>query len=269
MKAFLWCLVVILLGAMSSSTYADVDCSSVTNPPTVFFVNGMRSGEKSSELTVEKLKESYFSYLGSLPNQSYVTDEMRCVRFRPAHNQKEEPWNELLEVFLQSVPDDTVAFWQWIDLIPGVTVPEWFRNAQLALEETIVSAFAYIVDEDLQQHIDQYAGTLGKRMVIAHSQGNFYATQANVLLPPGLRIPVFAVATPEGTSPSLGYLTHDDDNIINKVRFVTGALPANAAGECDEESDWTCHGMKESYLRANGEYIARHILNTFFPPVLY
>ncbi len=269
MKAFLWCLVVILLGAMSSSTYADVDCSSVTNPPTVFFVNGMRSGEKSSELTVEKLKESYFSYLGSLPNQSYVTDEMRCVRFLPAHNQNEEPWNELLEVFLQSVPDDTVAFWQWIDLIPGVTVPEWFRNVQLALEETIVSAFAYIVDEDLQQHIDQYAGTLGKRMVIAHSQGNFYATQANVLLPPDLRIPVFAVATPEGISPSLGYLTHDDDHVINAIRLVTGALPANAAGECVEKDDWTCHGMKESYLRANGEYIARHILNTFFPPVLY
>ena len=269
MKAFSWCFAIVLLGVMSASTYADVDCSSVTNPPTVFFVNGMRADSDSVEETKEELRGVYLSHLDSLPNQSYVTDEMRCVSFRVAHNQNEETWNELLEVFLQSVPDDTVAFWQWIDLIPGVTVPEWFRNAQLALEETIVSAFAYIVDEDLQQHIDQYAGTLGKRMVIAHSQGNFYATQANVLLPPDLRIPVFAVATPEGTSPSLGYLTHDDDYVINTARLVTGALPANAAGECDEESDWSCHGMKESYLRTNGDYIAQHILDTFFPPVLY
>ena len=269
MKVFSLCCAIVLLGVMSAFARADVDCSSVTNPPTVFFVNGMRDDKFVAERIKDKLKEVYTSYLNSLPNQSYVTDEMRCVQFRLAHNQNEESWLELLEVFLQSIPDDTVAFWQWMDLIPGVTVPEWFRDAQLALEETIVSAFAYIVDEDLQQHVDQYAGTIGNRIVVAHSQGNFYTTEANRLLPPSLRVPVFAVATPEGVSPSLGYLTHNDDHVINAIRLATGALPANAAGECDEESDWSCHGMQESYLRTDGEDIARKIHDTFFPPVPY
>ena len=269
MKSFSLCFVAILFGLGSLSAHADVDCSSVTNPPTVFFVNGMRADSDSAEETKKKLREVYLSYLNSLPNQSYVTDEMWCVQFRLAHNQKEDLWLELLEVFLQSIPDDTVAFWQWVDLVPGITVPEWFKEAQLAVEETVVSAFAYIVDEYLRQHVDEYAGTIGNRIVVAHSQGNFYTTEANRLLPASLRIPVFAVATPEGISPSLGYLTNDDDHVINAIRLATGALPANAAGGCDEESDWSCHGMSETYLRTDGEDIARTIHNTLFPPVPY
>lgn len=266
MKVWLYLLsfIVILFGVGSASAYADVDCSSISNPPTVFFVNGMRADKASAEKTRDKLKEVYFSFVNSLPNQSYVADEMRCVRFQAAHNQKEDAWLELLEVFLQSVPDDTTTFWQWIDMAAGISVPEWFREAQLNVTKTISTAFAYIVDEDLQQHVENYAGTLGRRLVIAHSQGNFYATEANLLLPSNLRVPVFAVATPESVDSYRGYLTYGSDEVINAIRNITGALPANAEGICGAD-DWSCHGMRETYLETSGQDIGRAIYEALSP----
>lgn len=267
MKACLLSFVVILFGSNSVLAYADVDCSSISNPPTVFFVNGMRTDKSSAEKTRDKLKEVYYSYVNSL-DSSLVEDEMRCVQFRIAHNQKEEAWLELLEVFLQSVPDDTTIFWQWMDMATGISVPEWFREAQLNVTKTISTAFAYIVDEDLQEHAMVYAGTLGRHVVVAHSQGNFYATETNLLLPSSLRVHIFAVATPESVEPYSGYLTYEKDAVINAIRDVTGALPANAEGVCGT-NDWSCHGMRETYLETSGQRIGQAVYVSLLPVVPY
>lgn len=269
MKVFRWfcVLMVFLCGSSIGLAQETVDCSTIADRPTVFFVNGMYTDWEPAEATKEDLKESYFSFINSLPNQDYVTDEMRCVDFRIAHNQKEEAWLDLLEAFVQSFSDDTVTFWHWVSRSSGFPVPEWFKEKQLEVAKTISSAFAYIVDEDLRKHVDVYAGTLGSRMVVAHSQGNYYATQANLLLPAYLRISAFAIATPEGNEPDGGYLTYANDTVINAVREITGALPANAEGNCEE--DWSCHGMREVYLQTDRRLIAWTIFTTLFPPVPY
>ena len=269
MKMFRWFCSWIVILCYSSVSFAQetVDCSALIDRPTVFFVNGMYTDRKPAERIVEDLKESYFSFLASLPNQDYLTDEMRCVEFRVAHNQKEEAWLDLLEAFVQSLSDDTVTFWHWVARTHGFPVPEWFKEKQLEISKAISSAFAYVIDEDLRKHVDVYAGMLGSRMVVAHSQGNYYATQANLLLPAYLRIPAFAVATPEGSEPDRGYLTYANDTVINAVRGITGALPANAEGNCEE--DWSCHGMREVYLQTDRRLIAWTIFTTLFPPVPY
>lgn len=264
-RLLLMCLVLFVF--RPSLTYGETDCSSIIDPPVVFFVNGMYTDKGAAYDAKNDLRNSYFSFLASLPNQSSVTDEMRCVEFRVAHNQREEAWLDLLEAFVQSLSDDTITFWQWMARSHGIFVPEWFREKQLEISKTVSSALAYIVDDDLRKHVDVYAGTLGNRIVVAHSQGNYYATEANLLLPAYLRVPVFAVATPEGNEPDEGYLTYGNDTVINALRAITGALPANAEGNCS--TDWSCHGMRESYLATDREHISRKIFNVLFPPVPY
>lgn len=102
MKVFRWfcSLIVILCGSPVGLAQEAVDCSAITDRPTVFFVNGMYTDVELAEEARKDLKASYLSFLNSLPNQDYVTDEMRCVDFRIAHNQKEEAWLDILEAFV-------------------------------------------------------------------------------------------------------------------------------------------------------------------------
>ncbi|QQS20962.1 MAG: hypothetical protein IPL87_00170 [Candidatus Moraniibacteriota bacterium] len=274
MKAVLWFsrLLVLLLIVLCQQEIAVAQgadrCSAIANKSTVFYVNGMYVDAFSAEMTKQRLKATYLSYLETIPDQQFVTDEMRCVEFRVAHNQREKAWLDLLEAFVQSSSDDTVHFWEWISRSHGIPVPEWFKEVELTVSKTISSAIFYIVDGDLRQHVETYAGTNGRGIVVPHSQGNFYATQANLLLPRELRLPVLAIATPESVAPSLGYVTGENDMVINTIRDVTGALPANANVPCSPD-DWTCHGMSETYLGGRGMDIAWKIHGALFPPVPY
>lgn len=261
MKMTVACLTLALLGSVSA--YAEeVDCSGITFPKTVFFVNGMNSIPDDAEKAKKELEKAYLSYLDTLPNP---TDYERCVRFDLGYNQNEDAVTQIFEAALQSIPDQWVYFWNINLGLIWDLVPDWYKDAILNAAKDFSSDVAYLIDEDLQVQIEKYRNAPGDYVFVAHSQGNFYANEANHILG---NVPTFSIATPESAlasrSPFSLYLTFEEDKVIDAVRILTGALEANAQGNC--EQDWSCHKMRQAYLHTSQEYIGKKIYFILSPP---
>jgi hypothetical protein len=144
---------------------------------------------------------------------------------------------QLLEFSRQRQAAVDSAFWRWLG---GLAVaPEWFKTMMNDLA-VATNASAYIKDVDLQLQLNGdpanpnqpgYRPLLnqGKRVVIvAHSQGNFYANMVydGLQWSGGLTtnsLGIVAVASPDSRVAGGGpYLTLNEDYII---RPIPGALP--------------------------------------------
>lgn len=150
---------------------------------------------------------------------------------------------QLYEVFVQKQAANDSSFWRWLGGI--ASAPSWFKTMMNDLA-TATNANAYVDDATLQKQLNGdpadpalqpgYRILLkeGKRVVIvAHSQGNFYANTAYdglVQQYPGYanRLGIVAVATPDSRVAGGGqYITVPEDAVIAAVRGVyPGTLPA-------------------------------------------
>lgn len=154
---------------------------------------------------------------------------------------------QLYEAFVQKQAANDSSFWRWLGGIAAA--PTWFKTMMNDLA-TATNANAYVDDVALQLQLNGdpadpvlqpgYRPLLkeGKRVVIvAHSQGNFYANTAYdglVQQYPDYanRLGIVAVATPDSRVAGNGmYITVPEDAVISAVRNIyPSTLPSKPVG---------------------------------------
>ena len=148
---------------------AVVECDKPNDPEQVriYFANGMNN--ESWDILASK---------DALQDLVVLTSDRS---FGISENTKETFFRQLLEVYSQKESESS-QFWLW--LADMSLAPQWFQDAVIAAQTTLVNNVSYALDKDLRIMINEYLQDLnsGKKVVIvSHSQGNFYANEAESL----------------------------------------------------------------------------------------
>ncbi|MFA6408372.1 MAG: hypothetical protein WCW36_02825 [Candidatus Paceibacterota bacterium] len=220
----------------------------------VVFGNGILGTEAKAEFAKERLK----TVLGA----SLTADEFNRLEFGVAYNHSYGYLSDLYESLKQKMSQDNVveSFWRWL----GNTqfVPQVVRDEALR----IASAFDFstqVGTNDLDIHLQTYRSSVlaGKTVVVvAHSQGNFFANAAyNVLYNGVTPIPansfgIVSVANPASFVGGGGpYTTALEDLVIAAVARVPGVVPPLLPNVSNINSgavitDWLGHSITGEYL---------------------
>jgi hypothetical protein len=149
-------------------------CLEGTPKAALFFSNGISDGEVT-QVDTENSAKLVRAYLKRDRPTAFNYD---CLRVAAAHNEGEAWAVQLFEAFLQSQVQNPYRFWRWL---AGLELaPESFARLFSTLAAN-VNNHAYVRDTDLQNQIAQYTAAIGqgeKVIVVAHSQGNFYANSS-------------------------------------------------------------------------------------------
>ena len=145
----------------------------------------------------------------------------------------------------------------------------------LDISDTLIQKFfAKQTDYDLIEMLADASEkiTTQKVLLVAHSQGNFYANNFYKKVAgkdkgiPSQSIGVYGVALPASFVAGGGrYLTSDTDNVINSFRnFAGDILPANTSIKLDpnDKSFERGHSFSEVYIPAEGVRIVSDIQNS-------
>jgi hypothetical protein len=181
---------------------------------------------------------------------------------------------DLLEANIQSLQQNYSQFWRILSgLVP---MPASFRDRLIELAERIDGA-QLVGAQDTRQHVENYRRNIlqGKKVVlVAHSQGNFFANQSHGLLTADERrsFGIVGVATPANRVASGGpHITYFGDLVILAVRAFNlragrfPPLPANTDTPSGTD-DLTGHFFQDSYLApgsAGRSRIASNVVDTF------
>lgn len=220
------------------------------NNVSLFFGNGMSNTMDDAQLSLSVLQGRVSSTLPT--NSTYK------ISYAISYNRNENGLIQLVQVAAQQNLDNWASFWNYLS---GIEIaPDWFKNAMKDIE-TKVDAFSYVIDADLQTHVQKYRSEIleGKKViVVSHSQGNFYANRAygNVN---SASLGIVAVATPANFVAGNGpYTTLTNDLVIMAVRLIDpGTLPPNATNNTD--FDWSGHNFIDAYL--NGDVSGPRIIS--------
>ncbi len=224
MKLSIFIICIIIVISVTTKGYSECDHPNSPEEVRIYFANGMSN-------TFREAKESK----RVLQNELGMQDK----DFGIAYNDDENWLLQLLHVYEQR-KHESDEFWYWLRHMNEA--PQWFRDEYVQkvgrFNENMVRN-----DPDLQKHIRQYIADLvsGKKVVIvAHSQGNFYANNAYRYIKinyPEYKnsIGIVSVATPSNWVEGGGsyvlnnvYTNNPEDLIINLVRSVyPDTLPAN------------------------------------------
>jgi hypothetical protein len=149
-----------------------------------------------------------------------------------AYNLNESALVELLQVATQKSEEYGRSFFQWLSDLS--LAKDDFRILAFAVSRSY-DKLRYVSDQDLKSQVAAYRTDIaaGKTvLVVAHSQGNFYANSAWHLIQ-GLegaagRFFVVGAAAPVNSIAGGGpYATLTQDLVIKAVRTAFSALPAN------------------------------------------
>ena len=215
--------------------------------------------------------------LNSSPNNAY----------RTSYNANENWLTQLLQVYQQKKIDQKLEvqseeYWYWLRNMEEA--PQWFQAVYNDSMDEFQESDVYN-DPYLVSHVNNYLQDLynGKKVVIvAHSQGNFYANNAYRRIlneHPEYRenIGIVGVATPASSvlgwnndnaayPYGLYYTTNASDLVINLVRaFYPETLPPNPSQGYSTGFFSANHGFVDTYLDQNGPFrnrIRDHILQT-------
>jgi hypothetical protein len=142
------------------------------------------------------------------------------VTFAYSYNNSEDDVTQVLQVIGQALDDKAVQFQKWINT-PS-SAPSWARNAIKSAEQSSRES-AFVNDADLTAHVTKYKSDLvsGKRVIVlAHSQGNFYANRAHAGLSSKAGFGIVSVGTPANSTAGDGpYTTLTNDQIIGPVPY--------------------------------------------------
>jgi hypothetical protein len=141
------------------------------------------------------------------------------------------------------------------------------KDAIQSIEQS-ANADTYVKDPDLDAHVARYTADLteGKRViVVAHSQGNFYANKAHEHLSSTAGFGIVAVATPASYTAGNGpYTTLTNDEVIKPIPNRKAANTTNGAAfvKATEGSDG--HSFTGNYLAGDvsGPKIVGHVKST-------
>ncbi|MDQ6966247.1 MAG: hypothetical protein Q9M23_04935, partial [Mariprofundaceae bacterium] len=174
---------------------------------------------------------------------------------------------QLHEAFVQKQAATYAMFWRWAGGLPGA--PAWFSTLMQDIA-VATNATAYVNDADLQKQLSGdpanlqqqpgYRALLNKGMrvvIVAHSQGNFYANRAYDALAAqkpawGNSVGIVAVASPDIRVASINglHVTAIEDVVI--AALWPNTLTANATNTTTGGSTDPCgHDFVGSYLNGN------------------
>ncbi len=230
----------------SANTLVAVECDEPTAQESVriYFANGMSNTPKHARDSKKELQKIL---------------EMPDKDFGLSYNDNENWLLQLLHVYKQR-ENSSDDFWYWLRNMSEA--PKWFHDEYVQkvgrFNENMVRN-----DPDLTRHINKYLADLnsGKKVVIvAHSQGNFYANNAYRYIKlnyPHYKdsIGIVSVATPAtwvegGGTYSINnvYTTNPEDLIIQLVEaFYSDTLNPNVPAY-DNPNSMTDHGFIDTYL---------------------
>ncbi len=246
-KAVIWFFFLLLFRLLigNCSVYATEDYN-----VSIFFANGMNTPSRIDAFKqLEVLKAKIKNQLPSVVN----------AKFFLAYNFKEGWLSQLIEVVAQRQLDDWSYFCTWLS--GAVPAPDWFRDAVLD-QARAVNEGSYISDSDLQEHVDTYISEInkGKKVIIvAHSQGNFYANRAFTLVNSN-DLAIVAVATPSTYVAGHGnWTTLTNDLVVWAIqRALPTTLPATTTNSNNNEDSPLHHNFVTSYL--NGDMSGPRII---------
>ena len=144
----------------TQNCFADANCPST--PSALVFVNGMFNSKDDARASLNLLQKINLN---------------KFDRYELAYNLNVKPLQQLLQVYRQKMKSEERLLWSYFSKING---PEWF-NRMMSKQVEKTNASSYVSDKDLQSHISIYNSLLAKQytlVLVAHSQGNFYANQS-------------------------------------------------------------------------------------------
>lgn len=233
-------------------------------PVRIYFVNGLNNTFLSTAIVD-----------GVLSEQDMIVSRQRLAAlvgvnvasYGNSFNFKEDHYTQLKQVAQQRATQPT-QYWQWMAqmLSPTgrfTTVPQWLYDASFNSNVNYAKelrAKLYFTDKDLQTMVAQYLLDLqsGKKVVlVAHSQGNFYANNAYIYIKGNYpqytnSIGIVMVASPASINASAGPHTNNTvDSILNTVKQTYPIL--NQVVTYDRPNDALDHSFDSVYLAAWGQ----------------
>lgn len=185
-----------------------------------------------------------------------TSEEFGKLQFAVAYNTTAGFWLDVLESAVQDITTDVSQLWRyWLNVLP---MPEGLR---LRIEQRIgqFDAAALVTTDSLQSHVSIYRTAIleGKKvLLVAHSQGTFYANQAHSLLTNDEQRSFGIVAVAEMDSYVAGggeYTTLFEDLAVAIVALAkqTAGLPGPLFPNTTNvlfNGDALGHGFVSSYL---------------------
>jgi len=222
------------------------------NRDEILYVNGIwNAWEDADDSLFELQKRSYqFSEFAKITG---------CIAFSLAYNHTNHVF-DLVQASAQFIGQDTTQFWL---IFAGVVAlnPEQSLLSTLIFRDIIVElskeaqseydAGIYLVDEDLKDFVfsvNEKTKAGSSILVVAHSQGNFYANEMHRLVDNPESMAIVAVATPASTVESPvrppQYITLFGDLIT----LLPLALLPNITNGLQLELPWQIHSFINSYM---------------------
>ncbi len=201
----------------------------------LFFSNGMFNSYESAEESLNALSLAYGATFAS---------------YDVAYNFNEPLHRQLVQVFFQKLGATHRFLWSYFSLL---NAPDFFVHAAEKMAR-MVTARHYVNDEDLREHVRKLSAVLKKDLavlIVAHSQGNFYANRAFEVLTEQIgadpeRIGIVGVASPDSYVAGGGdYRTLHSDRL---VRSIPHSMPANVRNQTEGNLD---HQFIRHYLKGD------------------
>jgi hypothetical protein len=184
------------------------------------------------------------------------------VTFSYAYNNSEEFFEQMLQVVKQAALGKASIKIPSLPSVPSIpkapAVPSWASGLpESAIEEIRkiekdATADTYVDDADLDAHVARYSADLamGKRViVVAHSQGNFYANESFKRLSSTAGFGIVAVATPASYTAGNGpYTTLTNDDLIKSIPNRRAPNTANGAAFVAATQNTDNHSFTGNYL---------------------
>ncbi|MCR4275847.1 MAG: hypothetical protein NUV90_00455 [Candidatus Parcubacteria bacterium] len=255
--------VMCLLLALCTEAFGEGAFCQVPTGTVVVFGNGIMGTQKDAVASRNKLHDTLRATLTS--------DEFNKLEFDLAYNQSYGLISDLYESLKQKLSSDNVvvSFWRWLG--NREEIPALVREA-LTNMATRFDFSTHVGTGDLDNHLTLYRASIlaGKKVVVvAHSQGNFFANAAYELLHSGTdsvtsrSFGIVSVANPASFVGGDGpYTTLIEDVVIQAIALATpvgalGPIAPNATkrGSSVATSDWSGHNFLLEYMAAGSNTI--------------
>lgn len=196
--------------------HANSECTDAEEAFRITFTNGVLVSSESALLSKDELRKTYGS--------SHSGQE---IEYDLAYNYTHGPFTDMVQAADQHLSQYSHEVLLWLHGV-GV-IPDWF----LQMQQRLLQA-AYVANApELTDHVAKYRDAVlqgRKVLIVAHSQGNFYANQAHQILAssqpaiPMASIGIVSVASPANQVAGGGsHVTHHRD----VIQFVPGSLATN------------------------------------------
>jgi PKD repeat protein len=257
-------------------TAAPPECSK--NGTTIIYTNGVTT---TSDAALSAIKEIKKLNLNSKFDKNIVNYEL-------AYNQEESMRKDFLESAVQRFPQTflkslnvTNAYAAYENYLQGgLNKPEFEASLKAITADLIQKVQINLAD---YENYPQFFSTLNKIKghyeaafarkervyAISHSQGGLFMNDVyNLLAESDYKKKIFSgfqVASPllSEMNSKFGYATHDKDRLINAIRLIVGALPANVDAPLILPNEYISNGITGLVDYAI-EFVVNHGIETTY-----